>query len=99
MFHFGKIKYFVKINNLVLVAVCNFNIVGKSITKIDGRTSIALIRLKNSGVFNQFFAEVIETKELNYIEISSFGSECILGYTKNANIYLISEFIIDIEHE
>ena len=84
---------------MVLVAVCNFNIVGKSITKIDGRTSIALIRLKNSGVFNQFFAEVIETNELNYIEISSLVSKCILGHTKNSNIYLISEFNIDNEHE
>ena len=60
---------------------------------------MALTRLKNSGVFNQIFAEVIETNDHLFIETSRLVSKCILGKNTNSNIYLISEFIIDDEHE
>ena len=39
MFEFGMIKYFLKIDNIVLVAVSQFKIVGNIIDKICGRTS------------------------------------------------------------
>ena len=99
LFDFGLIKYFVKINNLVLVAVSSFKIFGNSLTKIGGRTSMALTRLKNSSVFNQIFAEVIETNDHLFIETSRLVSKCILGKNTNSNIYLLSEFIIEDEHE
>ena len=54
MFEFGMIKYFFKIDNIVLVAVSQFKIVGNIMDKIRGRTSIALIGIKNSGVSNSF---------------------------------------------
>ena len=99
LFEFGIIKYFLKINNLVLVAVNNFKIVGNIITKIGGRTSNALIGIKNSGVFNRFFAEVKEINNIIFIDAKKLNSKCILGRTEKKDTYLISEFIIDDEHE
>ena len=54
------IKYFIKINDKVLVAVTQFKTVGNIIDKIGGRTSNALTGIKNSGVFNQFYSEIKE---------------------------------------
>ena len=63
MFEFGMIKYFSKINNLVLVAVSRFKIVGNIIDKIGGRTSNTIIGIKNSGVFEQFYSDIKEIKD------------------------------------
>jgi hypothetical protein len=46
LFVFGFIKYFIKINNIILVAVTKLKIIGNIIDKIGGRTSNALIGLK-----------------------------------------------------
>ena len=100
LFVFGFIKYFIKINNIILVAVTKLKIIGNIIDKIGGRTSNALIGLKNSGVFNQFFSDVKEIKdELFFFDSSKLISKCILLKTNKANKYLISEFIIGDEHE
>ncbi len=100
LFEFGFIKYFLKIDNRVLVAVTKLKIIGNIIDKIGGRTSNALIGLKNSGVFNQFFSDVKETKDvLFFYDSSKLVSKCILLKTNKANKYLISEFIINDEHE
>ena len=48
------IKYFLKIDNKVFVAVSQFKIVGNIIDKIGGRKRNALKGLKTSGVFEQF---------------------------------------------
>ena len=57
------IKYFININDIVFAAVTQFKTVGNIIDKIGGRTSNALIGLKNSGVFNQFYSEIKEIKD------------------------------------
>ena len=54
-FEFGLIRYFVKINNQILVAISNFKIVNNIITRISCRTSMALIGIKNSGVIKLIF--------------------------------------------
>ena len=70
------------------------------IDKIGGRTSNALIGIKNSGVFNQFFSEFNEIKDsVDFIESTKLLSKCILLKTSSPNKYLISEFIIENEHE
>jgi hypothetical protein len=59
------IKYFIrlKIDNIVLVAVSQLKMVSNIIDKIDGRTSNALIGIKNSGVFEQFYSDIKEIKD------------------------------------
>jgi hypothetical protein len=100
MFEFGMIKYFLKIDNKVLVAVSQFKIVGNIIDKIGGRTSNALIGIKNSGVFEQFYSDIKEIKDkMSYIETSKLISKCIVSKTSVLNKFLISEFIIENEHE
>jgi hypothetical protein len=63
MIKFGMIKYFLKIDNKVFVAVSQFKIVGNIIDKIGGRTSNALSGIKNSGVFEQFYSNIKEIKD------------------------------------
>jgi hypothetical protein len=63
MFEFGMIKYFLKIDNIVLCAVSQFKIVGNIIKKVSGRTSNALFGGKNSGVFEQFYSDIKEIKD------------------------------------
>ena len=90
------IKYFIKINDIVLAAVTQF----KTMVKIGGRTSNPLIGIKNSGVFNQFFSEIKEIKySIDFIESSKLLSKCNLLKTSCPNKYLISEFLIENEHE
>jgi hypothetical protein len=99
MFEFGMIKYFLKIDNIVLVAVIQFKIVGNIIDNISGRTSIAL-GIKNSGVFKQFYSDIKEIKDkMSFIETSKLLSKCKVSKTSVFNKYLISKFIIENEHE
>ena len=65
------------INSRVLIAITQFKIVGDIINKIGGRTSNALIGIKNSGVFNQFYSDIKEIKEslLSLTKLNSFQSE------------------------
>ena len=60
IFDFGMIKYYLKINSRVLIAIIQFKIVRNVINKIGGRTSNALIGIKNSGVLNQFYSDLKE---------------------------------------
>jgi hypothetical protein len=100
MFEFGMIKYFLKIDNIVLVAVSQFKKVGNIIDKIGGRTSNALIGIKNSGIFEQFYSDIKEIKDkMSYIETSKLISKCIVSKKSVLNKFLISEFIIENEHE
>ncbi len=100
MFEFGMIKYFLKIDNIVLVAVSQFKIVGNIIDKIGGRASNALIGIKNSGVFEQFYSDIKEIKDkMSFIETSKLLSKWIVSKTSVLNKFLISEFIIENEHE
>ena len=100
LFEFGMIKYFININDKVLVAVTQFKTVGDIIDKIGGRTSNALIGIKNSGVFNQFYSEIKEINESTYfIEPSQLLSKCILLKTSTPDKYLISKFIIENDYE
>ena len=70
------------------------------IDKIGGRTSNALIGIKNSGVFNQFYSEIKEIKDsVDFIESIKLLPKCISLKTSSPNKYLISEFIIENEHE
>ncbi len=88
------------INNRVLVAITQLEIIGNIIDKIGGRTSNALIGIKNSGVFNQFFSEVKEIKKsLIFICIKQLSSKCIIKRSPDGDKYLISEFIISDEHD
>jgi hypothetical protein len=59
------IKYFIrlKIDNIVLVAVSQLKMVSNIIDKIGGRTRNALIGIKNSGVFEQFYSDIKEIKD------------------------------------
>ena len=96
LFEFGMIKYFISINDIVFAAVTQFKTVGNIIDKIAGRTSNALIGIKNSGVFNQFFSEIKEIKDsVDFIESTKLLSKCILIKTSSPNKYLISELIIE----
>jgi hypothetical protein len=76
------IKYFLKIDNKVFVAVSQFKKVGNIVDKIGGRTSNALIGIKNSGVFEQFYSDIKEIKDkMSYIETSKLISKCIVSKT------------------
>jgi hypothetical protein len=57
MFDFGLINYLIrlKIDKIVLVSVSQLKMVGNFSDKIGGRTSNALIGIKNSVVFEQFY--------------------------------------------
>ena len=89
-----------KINSRVLVAVAEFKKIGNIINQIGGRTSNALIGIKNSGVLNQFYSDIKETKDgIIFIEPSKLLSKCILSNTSTSNKYLASELIIENEHE
>jgi hypothetical protein len=100
LFEFGMIKYFLKINGRVLIALTQFKIVGNIINKIGGRTSNALIGIKNSGVFNQFYSDIKEIKDsLIIIDATKLISKCIFSTTTISKKYLISKFIIENEHE
>ena len=68
--------------------------------KNGGRTSNALIGIKNSGVFNKFFSNVKELKDsLSFIDVKQLSSKCIIKHTPDSDKYLISEFIILDEHD
>jgi hypothetical protein len=98
-FEYGIIKYFVNINNFFLVAINKFEIIGNSVTNIDGRTCRGVVTLKKKGVFNQFFSEVREVNKLLFIDALNIISKCIIGRTNKENVYLITEFTIENEHE
>ena len=72
-----KLRYFFKINRRVLIAITQFKILGNIINKIGGRTSNALIGIKHSGVFDQFYSDIKELKEsmLSLTQLNSFQSE------------------------
>jgi uncharacterized protein YlbG (UPF0298 family) len=99
MFDFGMIYYFLKIENIVLVAFSQFKI-NNIIDKIGGRSRNAFIRIKNSVVFEQFYSDLTEINDkMSKIEKSKLISKCIVSKTSVLKKFLISEFIIENEHE
>ena len=96
---FGIIKYFIKINDKILVSINKLEIVGNLINHIKKRTSTALIGLKRSGLFNRFFSDVVEIDNMFFIESYQLVSQCIIARTEESNKYFISEYTINNEHE
>ena len=74
-------------------------IVVNIINIIKGRTSTALIDLKRSGIFKEFFSDVVEIDNFFFIEVSQLVSKCVIARTYNPNKYFISEFTIENEHD
>ena len=95
--NFGKILYFLKINENIYVAINDFKIINYSLGGIQGRLSNEMQSLKNSGIFNNLFFEVEIINETIFIRSDQIKSFCFLS--KTYNTYFISEYINEHEHD
>ena len=95
--HFGIIKYFLQISDIVFVAINELK-VGSNLYKNCYRTSNDLQSIKKTGLFDKFICECLEINKLIFINSNQILGKCIAKKEYNS-LYFISEMHTITEHD
>lgn len=97
--HFGEIKYFLKIEDCIYLAIFPLNIISNNIfNDIKGRLPKKLQNLKNSRCFDNLYYIVEKTEDLILINSFQINCKCII-FKQTDKIYYLCEFLNENEHD
>ena len=97
-FSFASICYFVQLKELILIAVNELIIDDFILSKTKGLLSTSLMRLKNKGLFLDYFFHVKITEDLTFITADQILSKCILFKKDKLNL-IVADFTSYNEHD
>ena len=97
-FSFAMISYVLQLEDILLVAAHELSIQNFILHNIKGLMVAALLRLKNKGVFCDFFFHVKLSEKLIFIPVEHIISKCVLLKQDRLN-YIIAEFSSHTEHD
>lgn len=98
-FNFGEISYFLEVDGLIYVAIREFHKVSNCFfNDVRVRLPVMLEKFKNDGYFENLFFICEPTEQFYLINADDIRHKCLL-YEKSENLYYVSEFFIETEHD
>ena len=96
-YSFGAISYFLRLNNIFLVALYDLKVQNSILNNVRGLMCRELMRLKKQNMFSDYFFQVNTSNSLIFITAEQILSKCVLFKTKTNLI--LAEFTSYNEHD
>ena len=96
---YGIIYYFLKISTNIFIAVKELKKTSNLFDNLGARTSMEIIRIRNTGIFNQYYCNCIELDTLIFIHSSQVINKCLAKRNNDNYIEALSQLEVITPHD